>query len=64
MVLAPFKKQDTQKSFGVVTLIVGLILIMVSLPFFLKLGGYSVAGISVGGSLALIGLIYFIEAIA
>ncbi|MBU2640098.1 MAG: hypothetical protein KKG75_05350 [Nanoarchaeota archaeon] len=64
MVLAPFKKEKAQKKFGLTTLIVGLILIMITAPFYIKFGGYSFVSTSLGGALALIGLVYFIDAIS
>ncbi len=64
MVISPFKKQDVQKTFSILALIFGIIIVMVSIPFVVKIGGYVIAVSSVGGALVLIGLIYFVEAIS
>jgi len=50
-----------QKAFGFVMIIVSLFIVIISVPFNVTLGGWSIVSTGLGGILFIVGLLYFLE---
>lgn len=61
MVLSPFSRRDNQRTFSIFTIIISLLIVMVSAPFSVKFGGYTIGSTILGGVFFIIALIYFID---